>query len=116
MVLCEVRAETGPSLDGATYSPHMVAISVFTGAGLLVALLVVTAGHRMLTRPGSRGGGTADALGNFIDVFDPARAQADRDLQSRKSMGEVLPSPDDDDRPEWSVDLQRSRVRIRRPR
>ena len=39
------------------------------------------------------------ALGNFIDVFDPARARADRDLDSREHQGEIIPSPDDDDRP-----------------
>ena len=92
------------------YAPHMTVVWVFVGAGLVVGLLVVVAGHRMLTKPGG-GGGTADAMGNFIDVFDPGQARADRDLQSHKNMGEVLPSPDDD-HPRWSVDLRRGQVRI----
>lgn len=94
----------------------MTAVWVFVAAGLLVGLLVVLAGHRMLTRGGGGGGGTADALGSFIDVFDPARARADRDLESHKNMGEVLPSPDDDDHPRWSLDLGRGTVRIPRER
>ena len=62
-----------------------------------------------------------DALGSFIDVFDPARARADRDLESHKNTGEVLPSPDedeDDGHPHWTLDLHRGEVRIRpaRPR
>ena len=39
------------------------------------------------------------ALGNFIDVFDPARARADRDLDSKEHQGEILPAPDDHDLP-----------------
>jgi hypothetical protein len=90
----------------------LVAVVVAT---LVVCGLVMWAGTRMLTAPGPRSSGAADALGNFIDVFDPARARADRDLESHKNMGEVLPSPDDD-HPVWKVDLHRNRVRIPRPR
>ncbi|MDF1602821.1 hypothetical protein [Nocardioides sp. YIM 152315] len=90
---------------------------VVTGVALvLVTALVAVAGHRMLTAPGPRSSGFADGLGNFIDVFDPARARADEDLRSRKFMGEVLPSPDDEDHPVWRVDLQRNQVRIPRAR
>lgn len=90
---------------------------VFTAAGSAVAVLVLWAGHRMLTHRGAHASGTADALGSFIDVFDPARARADRDLESRRHMGEVLPSPDDDpDHPHWTVDLHRGRATLRRPR
>ena len=95
-------------------------VAVFIGAGLLVGLLVVWAGHRLLIRGDAGASGAADALGNFIDVFDPARPRADRDLESQKNMGEVLPSPDDDDdeHPHWTLDLHRNVVRIRpaRPR
>jgi hypothetical protein len=87
-------------------------IAVLVVAGLLVGVLVVWAGHRMLIRGDAAGSGAADALGNFIDVFDPARARADRDLESQKNMGEVLPSPDDD-HPQWTLDLHRNVVRIR---
>ena len=91
-----------------------MATAVFVGSGLLVLLLVGWAGHRMLASRGSHSSGTADALGNFIDVFDPARARADRDLQSKEHMGEVLPSPDDDD-PPIRIDPQTMRATIRRP-
>ena len=53
------------------------------------------------------------ALGNFIDVFDPARARADRDLDSKEHQGEVLPSPDDDDLP-VRVDLESGRAPVKR--
>jgi hypothetical protein len=89
---------------------------VFAGAGLLVGVLVVWSGHRMLLHRGSHASATADALGSFIDVFDPARARADRDLESHENMGEVLPSPDDDDHPRWTVDLHHGQVRIPRGR
>ncbi len=87
---------------------------VFGLAGLLVLGLVAWAGHRMLT--GHRGGATSatgGALGNFIDVFDPARARADLDLDSKEHQGEVLPSPDDHDLP-VRVDLESRRARISR--
>jgi hypothetical protein len=90
---------------------------VVVGVALaLVAVLVLWAGHRMLTSEGPHSSGMADGLGSFIDVFDPARARADDDLRSHKSMGEVLPSPDDEDHPVWKVDLHHGTVRIPRAR
>ena len=84
-------------------------------AGVLVlALVVVWAGHRMVTGPRDGTAGAADALGNFIDVFDPARARADRDLQSKEHQGDVLPSPDDADLP-VRVDLDSGTAHIRKP-
>ena len=94
----------------------MTVLWVLGAAGLLVVGLVAWAGHRMLTAPGARSSGASDALGSFIDVFDPARARADRDLESQKNMGEVLPSPDDEDHPVWIVELLHNRVRIPRSR
>jgi hypothetical protein len=97
-------------------------VAVLTAAVLLGGVLVVWAGHRMLTSGDGASSGAADMLGNFIDVFDPARAQADRDLESHKNMGEVLPSPDDDDDPDpdghphWNLDLLRGEARVRLPR
>jgi hypothetical protein len=88
---------------------------VFACAALLVGALLVWSGHRMLRAGGSASSGTADALGSFIDVFDPARARVDRDLESHKNMGEVLPSDDEDDTG-WAVDLHRGRVRVPRSR
>ncbi len=73
---------------------------VFGVAGFLVAALVVlVTSHRALRSTERSSSGMADAFGNFIDVFDPARARADRDLASQKHQGELAPSPDDDDRP-----------------
>jgi len=88
---------------------------VFVVAGAVVLALLAWAGHRMLTSerpPGS--GGASDALGNFIDVFDPARARADRDLESKEHQGEVAPSPDDEDLP-VTIDTVRMRATVRRP-
>jgi len=87
---------------------------VFGLAGLLVLCLVMWAGHRMLTeRRSGASSATGGALGNFIDVFDPARARADLDLDSKEHQGEVLPSPDDYDLP-VKVDLESGRARISR--
>jgi len=82
----------------------------------LVTALVLVAGHRMLTHDGPHSSSLSDGLGTFIDVFDPARARADRDLESHKNMGEVLPAPDDEDHPVWKVDLHKNVVRIPRSR
>ena len=88
---------------------------VFGGAGLLVLAVVVWSGHRMVTdRRHGTSSATAGALGNFIDVFDPARARAERDLDSREHQGEVLPAPDDADLP-VRVDLDSGTARVRRP-
>lgn len=87
-----------------------------TGAvALLVVGLVLWAGHRMLTSPGSRSTGMRDGLGNFIDVFDPAQSRADRDVQSDKNRKAVAPSPDPDDPTRIVVDLTINRARVPRP-
>ncbi len=90
--------------------------AVCVAAFVLVFTLVVLAAHRTLTRSGNATSGMSDALGNFIDVFDPARARADRDLKSRQNQGPLIPSPDDDDRPMKVIYSGGQRiVRIRRP-
>ncbi len=61
------------------------------------------------------GAGAGVAFGAAFEAFDPARARADEDLESRRQMGEVLPTPDPE-HPVWNVDLQRNQVRIPRPR
>ncbi len=87
---------------------------VFGAVALLVLGLVLRAGHRMVSeRRSGTTTATAGALGNFIDVFDPARARAERDLDSREHQGEALPSPDDDDLP-VRVDLESGTARIRK--
>jgi hypothetical protein len=90
-----------------------VTLLVFGVAGVLLLVLVVAAGTRMLRHHDGTGSGASDALGSFIDVFDPARARADRDLESREHQGEVIPSPGDDDRP-VAVDLSKGTARVRR--
>lgn len=102
----ETTLDQAPTLAGMT-------IVVFTIAGLLVLVLVIAAGHRILRSDSGIGGGVADGLGSFIDVFDPARARADRDLKSHNNQGAVIPNPDDDDRP-VEVDLVKGTARIRR--
>lgn len=82
--------------------------------GALVVALVVLVSHRMLRGGSGRGTAMTDGLGNFIDVFDPARAKADRDLQSQKHQGDVLPSPDDDEEIRVRLDLDSQTARIRR--
>ena len=86
---------------------------VFGLAGVIVLGLVVVAAGQRLLRPGRRTSGMADSLGNFIDVFDPARARADRDLKSHDNQGAVIPNPDGDDKP-VEVDLVKGTARIRR--
>ena len=87
---------------------------VFGVAGLLVLGLVVWSGHRMVTeRRNGASSASGGALGNFIDVFDPARARSDRDLDSKEHQGEILPAPDDLDLP-VTVDLESGTARINR--
>lgn len=68
------------------------------GMMLLTAVAVIRL-LRSLDRPGGRKGvgSVGDALGNFIDVFDPGQARAQRDLKHEEHRGPVTPSPDDDD-------------------
>lgn len=86
---------------------------VFAGAGLVLLALVVVAGNRVLRSDNPVSSGMADGLGSFIDVFDPARARADRDLKSHDNQGVVTPNPDDDDRP-VRIDLDSGIARVRR--
>ena len=88
-------------------------VAVFLGAGMLLLALVVFAGNRVLRSDSPVSSGMADGLGSFIDVFDPARARADRDLKSHENQGAVTPNPDDDDRP-VRVDLDRGVAKVRR--
>lgn len=92
----------------------MTTVAVFAGVGVLLLVLVVVAGNRVLRSDSPVSSGMADGLGNFIDVFDPARARADRDLKSHDNQGVVTPDPDDDDRP-VRVDLDAGVAKVRRP-
>ncbi len=87
---------------------------MFGAAGVLLLLLVVWAGHRMLRNPAGTGAGVADGMGVFVDIFDPARARADRDLKSKDNETQVVPSPEGDDRA-IQIDHVTMRARVRRP-
>lgn len=86
---------------------------LYAAIGLAVLGLTVLIGNHMVRNPGEGASVMGDAFGNFIDVFDPARARADRDLESKEHEGDAAPSPDDDDRP-VRVDLGAGTARIRR--
>ena len=92
----------------------MVAVLVFSVAGVVALLLVLWLSHRVLVAGGT-GAGSADPFGGVGDVFDPGRARAQEDLDSREHQGEMLPSSDEDDLP-VRVDLSTGRARVRRPR
>ena len=86
------------------------------GAGTVVVLgLIMWLGHRMVTeeRSGTSSGG-GGVLGGFSDVFDPGRARAEHDLDSKEHQGELLPAPLDLD-PPVHLDLDKGTARIRRP-
>lgn len=87
-----------------------VVLLVVGGVGLLLTVVVV--GHRMIGSESATSTFT-DGMGSFMNVFDPSRERADEDLRSKKSEGEVLPSPDDEDLP-VTVDLERGVARIKR--
>lgn len=61
--------------------------------------LALVAFQRSLARPGGRRGhgGIHDAMGNLVDVFEPARARADRELRQHHDAGPVSRIPDDED-------------------
>lgn len=90
-------------------------VVVLGPVAVLLLGLVILAGTRTLRSDHPVSSGMADGLGNFIDVFDPARARADRDLKSHDNQGAVTPNPDDDDRP-VRVDLDSGIAMIRKPR
>lgn len=92
----------------------MTVLAVCAGA-VLVLGLIMWAGHRMLTeeRSGTSSGG-GGALGGFTDVFDPGRARAEHDLDSKEHQGELLPAPLDADLP-VQIDLDSGTARIKRP-
>lgn len=70
-----------------------VVVAVLT----LLTVLAVWSLQRGAGRDGARRGGSiGDAMGNFIDVFDPAQSRAARDLQEQRHTGPVTPVPDPD--------------------
>lgn len=90
-------------------------VVVIVIVGVLVFALIVAAGTRMLRSGSGKSSGVHHALGNFIDVFDPARSRAEEDLKSQKHRGPVTPSPDDEDLP-VTIDLDKRTARIKPPK
>lgn len=87
-------------------------------AFLAVLQVVIWLSHRSLRnshRDGTASAGGADAFGGLIEVFEPGRARADKDLESAKHQGQIIPSPGTHDDP-VRVDLRSGKVQIRRPR
>jgi hypothetical protein len=94
----------------------MVGWVLGTAAFVVLFLVVVAVANHGLRNPGQQSAGVGDAFGNFIDVFDPAQARAQQDLKSHENQGEIIPSPDDDERPMRIIDRRGQRiVMIRRP-
>lgn len=82
------------------------------GAAVVALPILVWLSHRMLTTSGDGGSGGADAFGAIVDVFEPARARADKDLESHNTMRQDTPTPGDD----LGRSFNEGRpIRIRRP-
>ena len=78
----------------------MKATLVVIGIAIVIVAVALPLLSRWMQSPGARaaaGSGMADGLGNFIDVFDPGRARADRDLKDHHNSGPVTRTPDDED-------------------
>lgn len=93
---------------------------VVFGVAVVVVLGLIIAACNKALRSSRRGvsSGIGDGLGNFIDVFDPGQARAQRDLKHEEHKGPVTPSPDDEDDPVRLVhgpDGRPRAVRIKRP-
>jgi hypothetical protein len=102
-------------------------VSAWIQVLIAVGMLAATVGglvlfQRRLDRPGGRRGLGAihDAFGNTIDVFDPGRSRADRELRRHQDAGPVSRIPsDEDDKPIVIVtnpDGSPRAARVRRPR
>ena len=86
------------------------------GAVVIGLPVLVWLSHRMLRTShaeGTGGSGGSDAFGAIVDVFEPARARADADLESHHTMRQQLPTPGDDPGPPQIIDG--TSIRIRRP-
>jgi hypothetical protein len=85
----------------------------------VAAVLVLTAGaiwlghHGLSSNDGPSSAGVGNAFGGF-DVFDPARARMQEDLDSKETEGSQFPADDGDERP-VRVDLHTNKVHIRKP-
>lgn len=98
----------------------LLGVLATAGIGLLAVGILLPLMAAWFRSDSARGGSgsLADALGNFIDVFDPGNARAARDLKDHENVGPVTPTPDDEDDPVRLVrgpDGRPRAVRIRRP-
>ncbi len=80
--------------------------------GLLLAVLALWLGHRSLASGGASGG-VGNALSAGFEAFDPGRARAQEDLDSKDHEGEALPTPNPEDVP-VRVDLKTGKAHIRK--
>ncbi|MEJ7832858.1 MAG: hypothetical protein WKF79_08100 [Nocardioides sp.] len=90
---------------------------------VVVLGLSVYVGHRALMSADRTGAGMADAFGAGLDVFDPARGRAQRELDDHHTAGPVTPTPDEldelDDEPVQLLkhpDGSPRSIHLRRPR
>lgn len=92
----------------------MVQWLIGIGVVLLAIPVVVWASHRMLTTShadGTGGSGGADAFGGLVDIFEPARARAAKDLESHNTLRQEAPDAGKD--PGATID--QGHIRIKRP-
>jgi hypothetical protein len=92
----------------------MVILAVGAASVLLLAV-VVWMGTRMVRNPDPSAGAVAGAFGSGLGVFDPGAARAAKDLEDDRNHAEIVPTPDEHDRPTWRVDLTRGTVKIPPP-
>ena len=95
--------------------PGPVTYVLLVATGVLVLCLVIWVGHSMVRNPAPNGGGIADGLGTFNEVFDPARARADEDLKSKDNQREIVPMPEDEGDQPFRIDHLTMRAHIKRP-
>ncbi len=78
----------------AVWLQVLLVVAILAGTALALVLF-----QRSLDRPGGRRGhgGMHDAMGNLIDVFEPGRARADRELRRHHDSGPISRIPDDED-------------------
>lgn len=91
----------------------MVIVAVGIASVVLLGL-IVWMGTKMVAHPDPDAVSVGGAMGAGLGVFDPGAARASQDLEDNKNQTEVVPTPDEHDRPVWRVDLHRGTVKIPR--
>ena len=91
----------------------MVILAVIVASVLLLGV-IVWMGTRMVAHPDPNAGSVGGSIGTGLGVFDPGAGRAREEIDDQLSQAEILPTPDEDDRPRWKVDLHRGTVKIPR--